>query len=221
MTCFSFDMTKIPRTQRADGATTRANILEVAGQQFAQWGYSGTTSKAICAEAGTDLAAINYHFGNREGLYRAVLIESHKQFVSLGDLEFLAQSDRPPREKLGVLIDSLVARLLDKQSWHARVYAREILAPSLHFTSLVDEAIVPKFRVIRGILSEITGIPVEDPALLRCVVSIVAPCLMMQVVDQDTPNPIQALLKHNAEDLSSHLKCFALAGLDAIRAARS
>ncbi|MEG6992327.1 helix-turn-helix domain-containing protein, partial [Pseudomonas aeruginosa] len=50
------------RTPRSDGESTRARILEVAGRLFAQHGYANTASKAICEEAGADLAAINYHF---------------------------------------------------------------------------------------------------------------------------------------------------------------
>ncbi|MDF5938828.1 helix-turn-helix domain containing protein [Pseudomonas aeruginosa] len=56
------------RTPRSDGESTRARILEVAGRLFAQHGYANTASKAICEEAGADLAAINYHFGSRDAL---------------------------------------------------------------------------------------------------------------------------------------------------------
>ncbi|OTH01072.1 TetR/AcrR family transcriptional regulator, partial [Pseudomonas aeruginosa] len=87
------------RTPRSDGESTRARILEVAGRLFAQHGYANTASKAICEEAGADLAAINYHFGSRDALYKAVLVEGPKQIVSLPDLRLLAESALPPVPK--------------------------------------------------------------------------------------------------------------------------
>lgn len=211
-------MTRPRRSLRADGASTRARILEAAGQLFGQYGYAGVASKAICAAAGADLAAINYHFGSRDGLYRAVLIEGHKHFINLDTLAALTQSDLPPREKLCAFIDGMVAGLWE-QSWHTRVCAREVLAPSAHFAALIDEEVLPKFRLVAGILGDITGFAPGDPALARCAVSIVAPCMMLMVVDRNAPSPPQQVLAQPAADLAEHLKRFALAGLDAVSAA--
>lgn len=114
----------------------------------------------------------------------------------------------------------MVASLFDDKGWHNRVCAREILAPSPHFASLIGEGVMPKFRLVADILGDITGIPPGDPALARCVVSIMAPCLMLLVIDRDTPNPFQALLSQPVEELAAHLKRFAVAGLLAERSAR-
>ena len=213
-------MSKPRRAPRTDGDSTRAKLLDAAGRLFAECGYAGAASKAICEAAGTDLAAINYHFGNRDGLYRAVLHEGHKHFVSLENLTALAQSVLSPQQKLEAFIDGMVASLFDDKGWHNRVCAREILAPSPHFASLIGEGVMPKFRLVADILGDITGIPPGDPALARCVVSIMAPYLMLLVIDRDTPNPFQALLSQPVEELAAHLKRFAVAGLLAERSAR-
>lgn len=78
-----------------DGETTRARILETAGQLFAERGYADTTSKAICERARCNMAAVNYHFGSRDGLYLALLKEVHKHLVSLDYLARLAHSAQP------------------------------------------------------------------------------------------------------------------------------
>lgn len=205
------------RTPRSDGESTRARILEVAGRLFAQHGYANTASKAICEEAGADLAAINYHFGSRDALYKAVLVEGHKQFVSLHDLRELADSALPPETKLERFINAIVSRLLDDRSWQSKVCAREILAPTAHFASLIREEVMPKFEALERIIGEITGLPRHDPALSRCVISIIAPCLMLMVIDRDQSSPMQAILLHDADALKNHLNLFARSGLEAIR----
>ena len=61
------------RAGRSDGDLTKSKILDAAGRLIAQDGFAKTTSKAIAKLAEVDLAAINYHFDGRDGLYRAVL----------------------------------------------------------------------------------------------------------------------------------------------------
>ena len=61
------------RGKRGDGDLTRARILESAGQLAAECGYANMTSKQVCERAHVNMAAVNYHFGSREGLYAAVL----------------------------------------------------------------------------------------------------------------------------------------------------
>ena len=64
------------RRPREDGNATRQKIIEVAGTLFAEKGYAETSSKEITERAGTNIAAVNYHFGSREKLYIAVLDEA-------------------------------------------------------------------------------------------------------------------------------------------------
>src|SRR6201997_5819184 len=52
---------------------TRDKVIKAASRAFARDGYEGASIRAIVAEADVNQAAINYHFGSKEGLYRAVL----------------------------------------------------------------------------------------------------------------------------------------------------
>jgi len=99
-----------PRSVRSDGAETRLHILQVAGRIFAEKGFERTTSREICSAAGTNLAAVNYHFGSRDGLYEAVLVEAHGQIVGLDDLESIARAGVSPEAKLRELIALIVRR---------------------------------------------------------------------------------------------------------------
>ena len=58
---------------RARGEDTRRRILETALDLFAAHGYEGASTRQIAEGAGVNLPAIQYYFGNKEGLYRAII----------------------------------------------------------------------------------------------------------------------------------------------------
>lgn len=209
-------MNKASRGTRADGEQTRARILEAAGALFAAHGYAETTGKAIAEQAGVDLASINYHFGSRSGLYQAVLAEAHGRVIQLEALQQLAESSLAPAAKVMRLIDALIDTALSDGGWHARILARELLAPSSHLPVLLETVGQPKFALVGRILSEATGIPQGDPALLRCMVSVGAPCLMLLVAGHGLPGPARQVRAMPRDEIVAHMHRFALAGLEAV-----
>lgn len=210
-------MTAARRTPRVDGDLTRSKILEAAGLLFAQGGYAETSSKAVAMLAQVDLAAINYHFGGRSGLYQAVLLEGHRRLISLDALIALEAGPGSAKEKLEHFIDSLVERIYLERGWAIRVCARELLSPSAHFEVLMNDGIMPKSEIIRSFVASILGLPKDDPVLSRCMVCVMAPCLMLLVSSRAAPPPVQDMLTMPAQSLAEHLKCFALAGLEGVR----
>lgn len=58
---------------QARGEDTRRRILEKALDLFAAHGYEGASTRQIAEGAGVNLPAIQYYFGNKEGLYRAII----------------------------------------------------------------------------------------------------------------------------------------------------
>lgn len=209
-------MKKTQRAQRTDGEATRARILEEAGELLAAIGFAETTNKMIAVQAEVDLASINYHFGSRSGLYQAVLIEAHRRLVNIDALDRLAASELLPHEKLRKLIEFLIDGTAAHQFWPLRVLGREFMSPSSHLQVLEDSEIAPKFAVIRQILSQITSIPIDDPALLRCMVSVAAPCIVLLVVGRGPTAFGDQILNVQKTALIDHLYDFSMGGLRAI-----
>ncbi len=209
-------MKKGTRLLRTDGEATYKRILETAGELIAELGFAESSSKAIAAKAEVDLASINYHFGNRGGLYQAVLAEAHRRLISMEVLQKLISSDLPAHDKLKKVIEGMVDAALEDGGWHPRVLGRELLSPSSHFQVLQREEAFPKFRLILTIFSEISSIPMGDPALFRCFVSAAAPCAMFLVVGRNVPAIAEAVASTPREVLVAHLYHFAIGGMKAI-----
>src|SRR6185295_8023939 len=91
--------------------TTRQQLLEAAGQIFAQKGFDRTTGKEICDRAGANAAAINYYFQGMEGLYQAVVIEAHSHLVSLETLTSQIATKPDGKAKLQAFIGIFVRNI--------------------------------------------------------------------------------------------------------------
>ena len=84
-------MTEVP-VRRRDRERTRAELLRVATEAFAESGYSGTRVDDIADRTQTTKRMIYYYFGGKEQLYLAVLenayrgIREAEQSVQVGDL---------------------------------------------------------------------------------------------------------------------------------------
>jgi len=85
-----------------DPARTMAGILEVATKEFAEKGLSGARIDKIAAATRTSKRMIYYYFGNKEGLYVAVLEESYRQMRQIESAQHL--EDFEPEAALRQLV---------------------------------------------------------------------------------------------------------------------
>src|SRR5437868_10608783 len=52
---------------------THLRVLSAASRLFAENGFKDVTVREICRAARANVAAVNYHFGDKLGLYREIL----------------------------------------------------------------------------------------------------------------------------------------------------
>ena len=71
------DKTSSPnaRAARSDGTQARERLLLAGLRLFAEHGFAKTSTRAIAQEAGANIAAISYYFGDKAGLYAACFVE--------------------------------------------------------------------------------------------------------------------------------------------------
>jgi AcrR family transcriptional regulator len=72
---------------------TRARILAEALPLFAASGFAGTSVRRIAAAAGVNVATLAYHFGDKEGLYLAVIEGLYAELATLDLAGELAAED--------------------------------------------------------------------------------------------------------------------------------
>lgn len=202
---------------------TRARIIEVAGELFAAQGFRGTTVRDICSQAGVNVAAVNYHFRDKERLYTEVLQHAHRHCSDRYPI--VAAPGEPAEARLRGFVSAFLHRLLDegRPAWHGKLMAMEIADPTPALDSLVEEAIVPMFVTLQGICRDLLGPEAAQEDVEQCAGSIIGQCLHYK---HAKPVIVRMGLWRvsGAEDilkLVEHIVAFSLGGVAQIREQRT
>jgi AcrR family transcriptional regulator len=73
---------EMPRSSPRDGAATRRALIDSAAKLFAAQGVEAVSIRAINAEAGLGAASAHYHFGSKDAILDAVLLDSGAEVLA-------------------------------------------------------------------------------------------------------------------------------------------
>ncbi len=96
---------------KRNGNQGRASILTAAMRLFAEKGYAGTSTRAICQAAGITKPVLYYHFRSKEHLYQELMIDSFSQFQKV--LLRASKVKGPLRQKLIRIVHEDLKSTLD------------------------------------------------------------------------------------------------------------
>ena len=201
-----------------ENAATRQRLLEAAGQEFAERGFRQATVRDICRRADANVAAINYHFGDKEKLYAAAVHYAHLCATRHDVVAAVAEAkDLPPQQRLGAFVRTFLVGILDtgRPAWHAKLMAREIAEPSEVLTEIAQQTVRPRLAALAGIIREIIGPDAPQAVVVRCARSVVGQILFYHfarpMLVRVFPNePFDAT---QLDELTEHIVSFSLAGL--------
>ena len=197
---------------------TRERLLKAAERLFADRGFKKVTVRDICRAARANVAAVNYHFGDKLGLYREVMQLAIDGMRGTNDAAREAGEGQPPEEQLRRYIAIFVHRLLTpgNDTIH-RLVNREMHDPTPALDALVELGVRPRVEYLSGLIAAIIGTEPGDQRVLRCVAGVQAQVLSY------LPNPIAARLGFankptaaNLRDIADHIAEFSLAGVPAV-----
>ena len=148
---------------------TKTRLLDAAERLFADFGFEGTSMRAVTQAAGTAVSAANYHFGSKQELLRAVL-QRRIEPINRERIARLAALLRPL--SVEAVIDAFVrptfeARAASKEvsAGFRQVAARLFSDPPEVVSSLRRDLLEPV--ILRFVEALGTTLPDRDPAALR------------------------------------------------------
>jgi AcrR family transcriptional regulator len=208
-----------PRPRRKGNTVdrTRDKLLGAAGQVFAERGYHSATIREICRRAGANVAAVNYTFGDKMGLYTEVLQHSVRA-AQTPAMRAALEPGLPPEDTVRGVIRARLQSLCRgaRPDWQLRLVLHEFSRPTSAMANVVDEGIRPVYDRLRKAVGEIIGLPPDHETTRLSVNSIVGQILFytfsqpvlarLQPELKLTPDQLDRIADHIADFSFAYLK---------------
>lgn len=194
---------------------TRGRLLQAAMALFAERGFEKTTMVAISERAEANVAAVNYHFGDKQALYvaalRAAFAEANASFPVL-----LAEEGASPEQRLRHHIAALISQIFSPSDagYLCRMVAREFAEPTFAIDMIFSELISQNQAQMWNAVSSILGPKVPEQQVHLAMVSVVAQFQFYnftRLIREMGATPVLCL--PDPETIAEHIYQFSLAGL--------
>ncbi len=221
------------RRSRGSSQSKRApdRLLGAAIRVFGQHGLHGTSTRALAHEAGVNLQAIAYHFGHKEGLYRATAREvaeslaeatAHTrgmatQRLSEFESEGVSMSPAEARDLLRQIVEDMAMVFIDDETAPLTLFViREQMAPTETFHVIREILLVPLFDVMSRLTGQVLGEPPDSERVRLRALSLLGAVMVFRVahagamaqlgwgsIDEDRRNAVRRHVAALLEELGS------------------
>lgn len=198
---------------------TRARVLKAAARLFAARGFRQVTVRELCAEAEANVAAVNYYFGDKLGLYQEVLAKAVDTMRATTEAARQAGDGLSPSQQLEAYVRVFLERVSggSRDSWIHQLMAHEMADPTPALELVVEQVVRPRLAYLGEIVGAILRRPTDDAEVMQCVWSIQAQC------HAAVPNPFARRVfpdlptdRADIARLAAHIATFSLGGVGAL-----
>lgn len=162
---------------RKDSLRTRARLLTAAGEVFAKRGYRDATVAEICERAKANIAAVGYHFGGKEALYREAWKHSFAESLKAHPLDGGVSDEDPPEERLRGHVAALVHRVEDENNREFLIVHKELANPTGLLEKVMKECLRPLQEKMEKLVRELLGPRASGAKVRLCAISVVSQCV--------------------------------------------
>ncbi len=201
-------------------AKTRERLLKSAEQLFAQRGYDAVSVREITKTAKSNLASVNYHFGNKKTLYLNVFRElwmPRARCIRECFVQNLARfDDTSPASVIQSLAESIIKGPLSdaERLCHFQLMIREITKPSEAFEMVTKETMKPTIEGLEKLLQPYMNEGIDKERTLLNLLSVFSIVLYFNFARL----PVSKIIGHDydlqfQDRLVQHIVDFSLFGL--------
>jgi AcrR family transcriptional regulator len=209
------------KPMRQDTARTRESLLTAASEIFAEKGYRDATIAEISERSGTNIAAVNYHFHDKETLYKEAWRYAFAESIKTHPPDGGVDGNAPPQHRLKGHVTALLRRATDRGNREFLIVLKELAAPTGLLEEVLKEEIIPLRRRITTMVSEILGPGKSEKQVRFCVTSVISQCVIPAFINMvektDTEDGSDSLRISDIEAYAEHVVALSLAGMDALR----
>jgi AcrR family transcriptional regulator len=196
--------------------STSDKIIKAASRIFAEEGFQGASVRKIVARADVNQAAISYHFGSKEGLYRAVLQTAlqvlMKDDAAARDAQQISREEAL-RQFIRQQLRPMTAR--DESSDYLRIFGWETVRPSPVFRKFMAAEAAPFFATVTALVRRfLPGGASEREAMLGALWLFGQCNIFVRNREQLANPPLQLKVDQNlVESLVDTIAAWAIGGL--------
>ncbi len=193
--------------------------MAAAKEAFLDKGFSGATVRDICRRAEANVAAVNYYFGDKNGVYLAVLDEIFSESFSNHPMQ-QGTANNSLEQQLENYVRVFLERIFhenddqDRDDRECRLIAQAITTPSPVLDMLVERYISPMSERLRSIISRLLGLSEDHSDVWLCAKSVAGQCMHylygQAVMHSLDPKEIE---DQNINTIVNHIVRFSLAGV--------
>lgn len=212
-------------TRERDPEARRERLLQAAMQVFARDGFEKGSLRQICLRAKANLAAVKYYFGDKEGLYREVLIESHRRAVAQETPVIFTEQENPEvtLRRWIVFCTRFVLLKRANNPVLGQLMAHEMRQPTPCLNDFLKLVVRPFHEELHRIIAAVLGKPAPDDSCVLLAHHIIGLCVHFDhgrvVIDRLGP-PVPRT-GPEIERLADGIADFALHGLRGLRQAQA
>ena len=165
--------------QQPKRVDTRERLLEAAAEVYAEQGYRNARVRDICDRAAANVAAINYHFGDKRRLYDEVIRYAFFSLAGLDPTSWDLGQGASTEQRLHAFVKSLLMQLLTegRSALYAKLVAREISDPTTALERVIEEGMRPQVEIVISLVREVLGNGAGEQLVHRCAGSILGQCI--------------------------------------------
>ena len=170
---------------------TRADLIAAGLHLFGHDGFAATSTRALAARAGTNVASIAYHFGSKAGLYQACA----ERVVGLIDGAMAAGGPLPDGDpaadlspeaaaaRLDGILRAMVRFLVTAPAAEAMVgfVLREMADQGAALDLIYDRLVEPRHRALCALWSAATGRPADSEAVRLAVFALIGQVVYFRI----------------------------------------
>ncbi len=197
-------------------AQVRERLLDAAEKLFCERGFSNTSVRDLTRSAGCNVAAVNYHFGGKDQLYKA-MFQRHMGKVFTEQIEIINEVMNSQKPTLELLLRRMIEKALEplaRQNERMPMFkliVRETLNPHMKEDLVELEAFRDFIELVRNVLVELVPGLSADKAML-CFYSLEG-LILQPLLFCDFYAEIMGAVP--VEQLVEHSVCFAAKGIKA------
>jgi TetR/AcrR family transcriptional regulator, regulator of cefoperazone and chloramphenicol sensitivity len=205
------------RVARQDTARTIQSLVAAASEVFAEKGYRDATIAEISERAGANIAAVNYHFGNKETLYREAWRQSFRDSIATHPPDGGVDANATAERRVMGAVAAFLRRVTENNNKDFLIVLKEMASPTGLLEEVMEEEVTPLRYRMETLVREVLGPDSSELQVRFCAVSLISQCVMPALMNRKVGAQNDPWKIDNIESYAEHVVAFSLAGMGATR----